>query len=157
MQDGRMMPSQHRRYMKTLIIRRVTTSDQGTFGVLVFENIPFAVTLEREWLDNRPSVGDVPGSCIPDGEYICKRVNSPRFGDTFEVTNVFNRSHILFHKGNLEDDSRGCILVGEEFGTISGESGIRSSKSGYNEFKAILRDDIEFRLLIVDDWQNPLV
>lgn len=143
--------------MKSLIIRRITTGDQGTFGVLVFEDIPFALSLEREWLHNRPSVGDVPGSCIPAGEYICKRVNSPRFNNTFEVTDVPNRSHILFHKGNLDDDSRGCILVGEEFGQLGSSSGIKSSKAGYNEFMAIMSNDDEFRLIIVDDWRNPLI
>lgn len=143
--------------MKTLIIRRVTTSEKGTKGVLVFENDPFALTLEREWKDNQPSVGDIPGSCIPSGEYICKRIISPRFGETFTVVNVFNRSHILFHKGNLQDDSRGCILVGEEFGNIGGQSGIKSSKQGYNEFMAILSEDTQFRLIIVDDWKTNLL
>jgi len=142
--------------MKSLIIRRVVTGGQGTFGAIVFENIPFALTLEREWLDNLPSVGNTPGSCIPAGEYICKRVNSPRFGNTFEVTNVENRTHILFHKGNLDDDSRGCILIGEEFGQLGSSSGIKSSKAGYNEFMAILSNDDEFRLIIVDDWKNPI-
>jgi len=142
--------------MKSLIIRRLVTGGQGTFGAIVFENIPFALTLEREWLDNLPSVGDTPGSCIPAGEYICNRVNSPRFGNTFEVTNVENRTHILFHKGNLDDNSRGCILIGEEFGQLGSSSGIKSSKAGYNEFMAILSNDDEFRLIIVDDWKNPI-
>ena len=138
--------------MKTLIIRRIVTGGQGTFGNIIFENIPFALSLEREWLDNRTSV-----SCIPAGEYFCKRVDSPRFGNTFEVANVKGRTHILFHKGNLDDDSHGCILVGEEFGNIGKSSGIKSSKSGYNEFMALMSDVDEFRLIIVDDWKNQLL
>ena len=139
--------------MKTLIIRRVATNEnKGTFGVLVFENIPFALSLERQWLDNKKNV-----SCIPAGEYICKRVDSPRFGNTFEVTDVENRSHILFHKGNLYDDSHGCILVGEEFGQLGSDSGILSSKAGYNEFMSIMSDVDEFRVVIVDDWKNNLL
>lgn len=143
--------------MKTLIIRRVTTGPTGTFGALVFENEPFAVTLEREWRDNRPSVDGVPGSCIPAGEYFCERVNSPRFGNTFEVMNVRNRTHILFHKGNLDDDSRGCILVAEEFGKLQGEAGVLDSAGGYNEFMSLLSHDDRFRLVVVDDWKNPLL
>lgn len=142
--------------MKSLIIRRITTGDKGTFGVIVFENIPFALSLEREWLDNKPSIGDVPGSCIPAGEYICRRINSPRFGNTFEVADVPGRTHILFHKGNLDDDSRGCILVGEEYGQLGSDSGIKSSKAGYTEFMAIMSDVDRFRLIIVDDWKNPI-
>ena len=142
--------------MKTLILRRVVTGNQGTFGNLVFENIPFALSLEREWLDNKPSVGDVAGSCIPAGEYTCEKVNSPRFGKTYEVLNVPNRTHILFHKGNLDDDSRGCILVGESFGDINSFSGILSSKAGYNELMGIMGGDKQFRLIIVDDWKTHL-
>jgi len=138
--------------MKTLIIRRITTGDQGTFGNLVFENAPFAVTLELPWLDNKPMV-----SCIPSGEYICKRVSSPKFGDTFEVTNVPGRTHILFHKANRLRDLLGCIGVAEQFGKLDGESGVLNSKQGYNEFKAILSNDIEFRLVIVDDWKTNLL
>lgn len=143
--------------MKTMIIKRVITGNQGTFGVIIFENIPFALTLEREWLDNRPSINGVPGSCIPAGEYFCKRVNSPNFGNTFEVKAVPNRSHILFHKGNLDDDTHGCILVGEEFGNIGKRSGVLKSKKGYDEFMAILSHDDEFRLVIADLWLNDLI
>jgi hypothetical protein len=136
--------------IKHLTIPRIVTGTSGTFGVLIFQSIPFALTLERQWLNNRPSIGDVPGSCIPAGDYVCNRVNSPRFGDTFEVSNVRGRSHILFHKGNIDDDSRGCILVGEEYGQISSNSGIKSSAAGYGEFMAILAGDTEFKLTIKD-------
>lgn len=142
--------------MKTIIIRRIATGDQGTFGVLVYKDIPFALSLEREWLDNRPSVGDVPGSCIPAGSYKCRRVNSPRFNNTFEVSDVVGRSHILFHKGNLDDNSRGCILVGEKFGKVHGSDGIQASADGYGEFMDIMKGDVEFRLIIVDDWMNSI-
>ena len=138
--------------MKTLLIRRITTGKQGTYGGMVFENEAFAVTLELDWLNNKPSV-----SCIPAGEYICKRVNSPKFGDTFEVTDVPGRTHILFHKANLTSDLLGCIGIGEEFGKFGNKTGIKRSKSGYNEFMAILSDDNEFRLVIVNDWKTNLL
>ena len=137
--------------MKTLILKRVATGIQGTFGAILYKNTPFAVTLEREWKDNRKGI-----SCIPEGNYKCKRVDSPRFGNTFEVTNVPNRSNILFHKGNLDDDSSGCILLGEQFGEIKGKSGILSSRQGYNEMMSIMMDDYGFRLIIVDDWRTDL-
>lgn len=133
---------------KKLTISRVLTGNSGTFGVLIFENIPFAVTLEREWLDNARNI-----SCIPAGEYVCKRVNSPKFGSTFEVTEVPGRSHILFHKGNIDDDSHGCILIGEQFGEIGYNKGIKASAQGYGEFMAILSHDMEFNLVIVDNWK----
>lgn len=133
--------------MKHLTIKRVTTGAQGTFGVLLYGALPFTLTLEREWLDNKISI-----SCIPEGEYLCKRVNSPRFKNTFEVTDVEGRTHILFHKGNLDDDSHGCILVGEKFGLLSESTGILESRQGFNEFMLLLEDDTEFKLTIVNHF-----
>lgn len=134
-----------------LILTRVAYTAQGTFGVLnVLAEPPFAVTLERRWLNNRASTSDVPGSCIPTGGYICGRVQSPRFGDTFEVKHVKGRSHILFHKGNLEDDSRGCILVGERFDPLNGKAGVLASADGFAEFRRITSGVDSFTFTIQD-------
>ena len=143
--------------MKTLVARRIVTGPQGTFGALVFENVPFAVTLEPEWMDNRPMTAEQQGSCIPAGEYYCKRVNSPNFGNTFEVMDVPYRTHILFHKGNVKDNSDGCILVAEKYGQLNGQPGVLDSKGGFNEFLNLLSHDDTFRLVVVDDWKNPLL
>lgn len=127
---------------------RVSYTKYGTFGVLLEEDIPFAVTLERPWEDNRRNV-----SCIPLGVYTCKRIISPKFGDTFEVLNVPGRSHILFHKGNLNEDTHGCILVGEYFDPLYGKPAILASGKAFWEFMERTtksKDDlaIEFRLTI---------
>lgn len=127
-----------------LIIKRIVTGIHGTFGVFLFNDIPFALTLEREWLDNQRGI-----SCIPAGHYICKRVNSPKFGNTFEITKVPNRTSILLHRGNLDDDSHGCILVGEQFEPINGSPGIAVSTHGYNEFMTITANVNEFELSII--------
>ena len=133
--------------MKHLTIKRVGTGAQGTFGVLIESGIPFALTVERQWLNNQSNI-----SCIPEGGYLCKRVKSPRFGNTFEVTDVEGRSHILFHKGNLDDDSHGCILVGEKFGQLGSSSGILESNQGFNEFMVLLDDVDEFSLNIINHF-----
>ena len=120
---------------------RVGSSEQGTFGVLRIGQVPFALTLERPWRDNETNV-----SCIPPTEYICRRVHSPKFGETFEVQGVERRSHILFHKGNTIDDTHGCILVGEQFdGTKLAYSG-----AGYGEFMAKMAGLDEFTLRITE-------
>jgi hypothetical protein len=134
-----------------LKIIRVSLKHNATFGVFLRnDGVPFAVTLERPWMFNKPSVGDVPGSCIPAGTYLCKRVNSPKFGDTFEVTGVTGRSAILFHKGNINDDTRGCILVGEQFEPVKGKDGIVASAKGFEEFKTLTAGLNEFELEIVE-------
>lgn len=108
---------------------RVAYLDKVTFGVLLFDRVPFCVTLERPWLGNQRNV-----SCIPVGSYLCKRVNSPKFGETFEVVSVPNRSAILFHKGNLSEDTHGCIIVGEQFEPMTGMLAIQASGKAMSEF-----------------------
>lgn len=130
-------------YMKLFTLKRIADTENGTFGVLFDESEPFAVTVERRWLNNKKGE-----SCIPNGEYVCKRIQSPKFGDTFEVTNVNGRDAILFHKGNLQDDSHGCILVGENFARLNGKTSIAASGEGFAEFKDRLKDQNDFKLII---------
>ena len=116
--------------MKYFTLRRVVFNSHGTFGVLIDdEGIPFALTLENPWEGNKPNI-----SCIPAHQYVCKRIKSPKFGHTFEITNVEDRTHILFHKGNTSKDTHGCILIGEQFEYINGIPGIAHSGKGYDEF-----------------------
>lgn len=139
--------------MPDLTLRRVALCPTETLGVLIRDDsgYPFAVTLEREWDggSNRPSAGDKAGACIPPGTYHCLRVNSPKFGNTFEVMKVPNRSKILFHAGNIADDSRGCILVGHGFDPVKGKQGIVSSKKEFEEFLAIQANVMGFTLTII--------
>lgn len=130
----------------TLDLIRVGQSEAGTFGVLRLGPIPFALTLEQPWRNNETNI-----SCIPPTEYICRRIHSNKFGETFEVQGVERRSHILFHKGNVLADTQGCILVGEEFATDqSGGPILAASARGYNEFMAKLTGMDEFTLRIVE-------
>jgi hypothetical protein len=78
-----------------------------TIGVLTYENGTL-YTIEKAWRDNRPFE-----SCIPEGEYTLRRVDSPRFGpDMWEVCSVPDRYHILIHVANTSDDVVGCIGLG---------------------------------------------
>lgn len=127
-------------------IKRIASTPQGVYGVILFNGIPFALTAERPWLDNAPNI-----SCIPEGSYSCKRVDSPQFHDTFEVTNVPNRTHILFHKGNVAaEDSKGCILIGEMFEPVHGQTAVQSSAKGYGEYKKIM-EEIDQHFLIIEN------
>ena len=131
--------------MKQIKLVRIAYIDDGTFGVLFDEDTPFCLTLEREWRDNKRGE-----SCIPAGQYICKRVKSPKFGDTFEILDVFGRSHILFHKGNIEDDSHGCVITGEEYGKYKNKVAVLSSGRAFKEFMTRLDGERFFKLYIKD-------
>jgi len=138
--------------MKKLKMLRIASRLDGVTSVFL-DNIldqwlPFALTLERPWLNNAKGI-----SCIPAGTYICKRVDSPKFGNTFEVTGVPNRDAILLHKGNIDDDSHGCILVGEQFSVWQDNScSISASDAGFKEFLARTVAINEFELEIREVW-----
>jgi len=130
-----------------LCINRVSTHDViGTFGTLKWDedSAPFALCCEDPWLDNKAWV-----SCIPAGRYLARRVDSPRFGDTFEITKVEGRTNILFHKGNTHLNTNGCVLVGEQFLFLGGIPAIGSSMSGYREFMRRLEGSDSFNVRIV--------
>lgn len=130
--------------MREMIIRRVAVNHDGVFGVIIDGVIPFALTLENEWRNNERNV-----SCIPEGRYLCKRYSSQKYPDTFEITKVPNRSYILFHTGNTDEDTAGCVLIAEEFGELNKETAILSSKKGFKEFMARLTNVQEFYLTVV--------
>ncbi len=115
--------------MKEFWLWRFPSIKDGTFGVMLDDNLPFCVTLERPWVYNQKEI-----SCIPDGNYTCRRIDSLKFGNTFEVTNILGRSEILFHKGNIAEDSHGCIILGEQYEPIMGKNGVVSSGKAFEEF-----------------------
>lgn len=129
--------------MKKITLYRLPETPDGMFGILCDEGIPFCLTVERKWLNNQRMV-----SCIPEGIYISKRVQSPKFGDTFEVINVPGRSRILFHKGNIEDDSHGCIVVGEQYESLRNKTAVIASGKAMVEFLARTHGLDEFELAI---------
>lgn len=117
--------------------------NDAVIGVLRNATRTLAITLERPWHDNLPDI-----SCIPAGLYTCKRVKSPKFGNTFEVMNVFGRVDILFHKGNTVEDTQGCILLGKTLDMSGITPGIAMSKVAFDEFIDMLQAVGEFDLLI---------
>ena len=124
---------------------RVGSSARGTFGVLRCGAVPFVLTLERPWHNNQ-----INSSCIPSGHYRCERIRSPKFGWTFEVKSVPDRTHVLFHSGNTIEDTHGCILIGEEFSGTWDRPMLSSSRRGFIEFLNALEGINAFELHILD-------
>src|ERR1700759_4207737 len=95
------------------LTRQPSTSD-GTFGKITEQNGEIIChTCELAWHDNEPQK-----SCIPAGTYNVVPHNSTAHPGTWELMDVPDRSGILIHNGNTENDSLGCILVGDSLGTI---------------------------------------
>lgn len=137
--------------MKDVYIMRFRTSDQGTEGILITSDGFECKTLELPWRDNIQTF-----SCVPSGEYIVKIRVSPRFGKTYWVTNVPNRSYILIHQGNyagrkdkgLKTSVAGCILLGRIHGFLGGQRAILNSRISVRAFMNHMNHQ-EFHLKII--------
>lgn len=120
------MTDQSRQDTATLV--RVSSDSIATYGVFVYQGTPLCITLELPWIDNEQNK-----SCIPLGEYVCRRIVSPKHGDTFMVDNVPGRSSIEFHVGNSPSDTNGCILVAS---TFEAAGYVGASVDGFRKFMA---------------------
>ena len=123
-----------------LTLERLVSDEAVTLGKLRGDGWMLC-TLENPWIDNEPYI-----SCIPFGTYTCKRVDSPRFGNTFQIMEVADRSHILFHWGNYEKDTMGCVLLGID---SNWKSMIYSSRKGFGQFIKHMEKVRVFELSIV--------
>ena len=97
--------------MINLLIIRDTFTDESTIGELFLNGERLCDTLENPWLDNQKNI-----SCIPVGEYPV-RLRLARESATKKylhllIQDVPNRNYVLFHRGNTNADTQGCVLVG---------------------------------------------
>ncbi len=125
------------------LIRLENVAGQGTFGVLKINKEVFCCTLEPE---NRLNERDE--SCIPALQYLCKRHHSPRFGETFQVLDVPGRSSILFHAGNSDENTHGCILLGQYFGKLKSDRAVLNSGATFKAFMLTMAGMDSFHLTI---------
>ncbi len=124
----------------------------GIFGELTDGNLLFH-TLEHAYYTEN---GD--GSYAPKlqpGVYKCVRGphklhNTPVF-ETFEVTGVKGHSGILFHVGNFNADSDGCILLGKTQTRDKKHHFIGQSKVAFKEFMDLLTGINEFTLTVTKE------
>ncbi|MBC8412774.1 hypothetical protein H8E50_03775 [bacterium] len=123
-----------------LTLKRVSTNCDGTFGVLLLDTLPLCVTLEESWKNNLPNE-----SCIPAGIYMCQRYYSKRFGSTFKVMDVPGRSDIVFHWGNTEVNTQGCVLIGDSYGAMMA---FDDDENEHQMQPAIIKSKYAFKKLI---------
>lgn len=129
------------------ITRIATISNHGTFGVLVLNGEPFCCTLEPEWRMNKRNV-----SCIPSGQYIAIRYKSKKYGETWQVQNVSGRSGILFHAGNVDTHTEGCILLGQHYGKLYNDLAVLNSGLTFRDFMNVTCDFDEMHVTIINSF-----
>ena len=105
-------------------LQRQAYLDSGTFGRLVTPDGTAVYTVERPWAGNRVSV-----SCIPECEYVCRPTFYNRGGyKAIEITDVPERSRILFHVANWPEDVQGCVGVGDRLSCVGRRLGVTNSR-----------------------------
>lgn len=125
------------------IIRLETSYLAGTFGALLVDGEAFGCTLEPYEYGNLPF-----SSCIPPGQYVCERYDSPKFGETFLILHVPNRDLVMFHPGNVVENTEGCPCIGEHFGKLKGDRAVLNSGKTFDKFMAAMAGVDRFRVSI---------
>jgi hypothetical protein len=126
----------------TLRLKRIWYKDVGIFGELTsVTDKHYCYTLEH-------SYNKLPK--LPNGSYTCKRgthqLHSGAPFETFEVTGVPGHTGILFHKGNTQADSEGCILLGQNMTADA----VTESKLAFEAFLLLTKGAESFTLIVKD-------
>lgn len=130
--------------MVTLKLKRREYRDDGIFSELVNSHGDvIAHTLEH-------SYKNLPKLYI--GTFTCKRGThqlhkGPPF-ETFEVTGVNGHTGILFHKGNWNADSDGCVLLGEAIAHSDKGQMITNSTATFHHFMQLMTGLDTFTLIV---------
>jgi hypothetical protein len=133
-----------------LILSRKDFRPDGIFSELrMGDGSLVAITLEHAYPDRR--YGWEPK--IPDGTYQCVRGMHQLEGmiapfETFEITNVIGHTDILFHVGNVNSDSAGCVLLGMGLGVINKMQAVTSSKMAFLKFMDLQTGVDQFTLVV---------
>lgn len=132
-----------------LNLRRKLNSEVGIFGQLANDAGDLvAYTLEHAYSDK-----GFWAPKIPIGVYICKReIHKIEDGkgpfETFRITGIPGYdgppNSLLFHKGNYNRDSKGCVLLGSY---IYGNALVQSTQA-FEKFMALMDGVDAFRLTV---------
>ena len=128
------------------IIRIEENFNYGTFGMLLVNTKSFCVSLEPPDLLNA-----LNASSIPAQQYMVEMFESPKYGWVYEIKNVPGRTNCLFHAGNVDEHTEGCILIARKFGVLGDDRGILCSGETLTEFHNTLNFE-PFHLTIVEHY-----
>ncbi len=138
-----------------LTLTRKEYRPDGIFSTLTGdEGQTIAHTLEHSYATG-PALVNAFGWApkIPNGTYTCRRSMHRLHGmdhdfETFEITGVEGHQNLLFHWGNYNGDSEGCVLTGQSEAVVGGVHMVTASKATFAALMA-LQDGLEtFQLTV---------
>lgn len=135
-----------------LVLKNTDFLDAGIFGELLHEDgSHLCYTLQHAY-DTRNGDGSY-GPKVQNGIYTCVRgqhqlahMSFPF--ETFEITNVVGHTNILFHVGNYNGDSEGCVLLGTNAAKYANPPCITKSAMAFAAFMDLLKNIDTFTLTV---------
>lgn len=136
-------------------MKRLDFLASGIFSALIDPDTDFGVfVLEHAYpvaSDGILSMSVNYAPKVPPGVYACQRGIHKLKGmaqafETFEIMNVPDHTGILFHCGNTESDSEGCLLLGLD---RAGDIAVLESREAFTAFMKNLEGINEFTLEIL--------
>lgn len=147
----------------TIRLQRLQSYADYTIGALYIDNEIQCFTLE----DEKRSVKVWGETRIPAGVYNMRLQSSGRLHDKYStmfpfhqgmlhIQNVPNFEGIMIHVGNTDDDTAGCILLGDthNIGMNFIGSSSKAYKRIYPKIAAVLAQKQSARILIVDELRG---
>lgn len=144
-------------------LKRMFTSKESTQGALYINGEPFCFTLEDEFREIKVS-GETR---IPKGNYKIKyrdavtpltekyRKKHPWFTFHLEIQDVPNFKYIYMHKGNIDNHTEGCILLGDSLNNNQVADGfLGHSTNAFTRFYKLVSkalDDNEDVSILIED------
>lgn len=131
-----------------ITVKRFLSNANETMGVMLIDGTPVCWTMEDEHRDKKV----MAETRIPAGTYkIGLRLEGghhEKYGKKFpnlhkgmlELQNVPNFKFILIHIGNTDDDSAGCILVGNYPNPLGATLTVGDSTGAYLKIYKIIID-----------------
>ncbi len=133
-----------------LTLTRTEFREDGIFSVLKDVNgAKVADTLEHAYVETASTYGPK----IPNGVYVCKRGMHRLHGmvqdfETFEITGVAGHENLLFHWGNYNADSEGCVLLGATRAESERGGMVTSSRVTFAKFMEMQKGVDQFSLIV---------
>lgn len=129
------------------LIRLEEDFKYGTFGALILAGQFFCVTLENPDIANKRNI-----SSIPAQQYMCRKIVSPKWRETYEIADVPDRTHVLFHAGNVVEHTEGCIILGQYVGKLREHRAVCNSGNTFRSFMKRMELHHEFLLTIKEHY-----
>lgn len=126
-----------------IILQRLYQGKDCTIGTLSMDRKILCHTLENPWKDNKEDI-----SSIPEGRYSCIPYSSEKYPNVWKLNSVKDRTNVLIHNGNYEEDTEGCILVGSNVANYKGKNMVTNSRLTLNKLHSDIGIGRSFTLII---------